>query len=510
MRPGASSTEPSAIVTKGSGQAWKLLIGVGIIAVLVAVSLIFFKPEPTPLENAVALIKSNRHAAALPILEEIARKQPENHDIFPWLAEGYLRTDRLAEGRTALDTSLKLKLPCDVTVPVILSYSTYYESKNDYSEAEKLFESAQGVCPEPELLVGKANLYMHWSQFEADQGQIINALDHIQKAYQLLPESEPIRAAIPHRASELYRQVAAMAETDEKDDQKAIRLLEQSLQMSDEPATRMSLGNIFQRLGNKPKAIEHYQAVARADANNLEARHRLIDLYLETDNVPGAQQALLELTEREKSIENFDLLANLSLKIGNYAVAVRALEDAIVLRPKDMPLLTKLEKALLEWNTQLIKQGKTEESASVKGHAERVAQLIKDIQEEDEKNRKIADKAADTAPLGPGVPPVSLIASRIWLAKGSLTPEGEIRLKNISGAPVTDLALTVVFYDNTTRKKNGSVTVPLASESYPIQPGATKTMYFSSPNIFRREHQLAVIIFWNNRLLRELPVVKER
>ena len=93
----------------------------------------------------------------------------------------------------------------------------------------------------------------------------------------------------------------------------------------------------------------------------------------------------------------------------------------------------------------------------------------------------------------------------------SLTPEGQIVVKNISDKPIDDLALTVAFYDNTVKRNMGVISVPVASPaSEPLAPGTKRTLYFSSPNIANSDHHLAVIIYFNGRLLKELPVVKQR
>src|SRR5690606_33087264 len=113
------------------------------------------------------------------------------------------------------------------------------------------------------------------------------------------------------------------------------------------------------RTGKSKKAIENYDFVAEQDPNNLEVRHHLIDLLLEAKDFQKAQEALTELTDREKSLENYELLADINLKIGNYAGAVRALEEATALRPS-VPLLEKLRSSLLAWSGVLASEKKTQ------------------------------------------------------------------------------------------------------------------------------------------------------
>ncbi len=147
---------------------------------------------------------------------------------------------------------------------------------------------------------------------------------------------------------------------------KAAALLETALKVSDEPITRMNLALIYTQLGNIDGAIHNYDLVSKADPNNLDARHHLITLLCEKNDFQAAQTALIELTDKERSVENYVLLANLDSKLNNYAGAVRALEDALDLGDKP-ELLKQLEGVLLDWSQKLLKDGKREESASVKG-----------------------------------------------------------------------------------------------------------------------------------------------
>lgn len=469
----------------------------------------YMHPPETPFARAVNMVKQGKTAAALPLLEQLSLTHPDNPAVFPWLAQCYLRTDRIAEGRTALDTALRLKLPGQQLAPVVLEYANYYESKDDFAEAEKLYQSAAKVCSDKDLAEGRCRLYLGWSEDDITQGQWAEAVRHLELANANPDElTEPLKSSVTHKLSAAYRQLAVIAELKDHNEKLARNLLEKSLRVSDEPAARMALAAMCAKQGDADKAIENYQKVAESDPNNLEARHRLIELLLEKKDFENAQIALTELTDKEKSLENFQLLASLDLKLGNYAGAVRAYEDACDMNPK-VELLKQLEAVLLQWHDALVRDKKLDQAASIKGHADRISEQIAELTKDKEKDNKNANLTIN--PNDPNSPPIALVSSRTWLAKGSLTPEGEIKIHNISGQPVTDLTLTAVFFDNTTKRAAGTVALPVAStQSAPFASDASRSLYFSCPNIVKTDHQLAVIIFWKGRFLKEFPVVKQQ
>ena len=331
-----------------------------------------------------------------------------------------------------------------------------------------------------------------------------DAIHHLQLADSLSPGmEESLKATIPHKLASCYRRLAAICEVEENNDKEAIQLLEKSLSVSDEPLTRMALAAIYTRLGKTQKAIENYQAVSQEDPNNLEVRHHLIELLLEKKDFEKAQEALADLTDKERSVENFELLAEINLKTGNYAGAVRALEEASSLRATP-ELLRKLRDTLLSWHDLLISEKKLQEATSVKGHAERVSEQLALLAPDEEK-----ETAGDSDKMwDPKGSPVAIVFARTWLEKGSLTPEGKIKIRNVTGQNISELSLTAVFYDNTSRRRAGKIELPVASEARPFPAGEEKWLYFSSPHTIRPDHQLAVIILWNGRFLREFPVVK--
>lgn len=490
--------------TASSYNFLRLLV---VLLFLVVVGLLLsriLKPAETPLTQAQALIRAGKAAAALPILEQISATHPEDHGVFPLLAQGYLSTDRVAEGRIALDTALKMELPSKDLMPAVLSYTTYYTRKGDFAEADKLLQSVASFCPAETLNSERAQLYYDWGETCLAQNNLEDAVAHYQDANKLLSFTfEPLRSLIPHRLSEGLRRQAALAETNEQNDQKAIALLEKSLESSDEPGTRMLLANLYDKNENTEKALENYQKVVEEDKNNLEARHQLIDLLIEKGDYDNAQNALVELTDQEKSVENYQQLVTVDLALKNYAGAVHALEDACALSHKP-ELLKQLLTVLNDWWAALTKEKKLEEAASVKGHADRVAELLAEMTQADKDKALASQKLGD---IGPGV---ALVYSRTWLAQGSVTPEGEIKIKNISGKPLTDLTLSAVFFDNTAKHNTGTVNLPVVTpNSQPFKADDSRTLYFSCPNIVKTDHQLAVLLFWKGHFLKEFPIVKQ-
>jgi tetratricopeptide (TPR) repeat protein len=494
--------------TAGGFKRWGWTVATLAIILLAIALFRFWKPPETAFDHAVALIKQGKAAAALPVLEQLSTQHPAPPAVYPWLAQGYLSTDRIAEGRIALDTALRVGLSPQELVPSVLLFANYYQRKGDFEEAEKLLQCVPSNLIREDL----ARFYVDWADSELNHNNLEGAVKHLEIASSFASSiSGPLQALIPHRLSEGYRRLAAVAEQNENDEPKAMALLEKSVRTNDEPATRMLLASLYNRNNMPDKAIESYRVVVAVDKNNLEARHHLIDLLLAKNDYDGAQKALVELTDKEKSVENCQQLAAADLKLNNYAGAVHALEDAYELH-QNPDLLHQLLDVLNDWTVLLLKQKKVQEANSVQGHASRVQELLAKIAKDEKAERDAeADKANALAnKYDPSMPPIILSSSRIWLATGSVTPEGEIKIKNISGANVGDLTLKAVFYDKTAKKAAGSVTLPVATpNSVPFKANDTRTLYFSCPSTVKTDHQLAVILMWKNRLLKEFPVVKQ-
>lgn len=505
-----------------SKKPFVMLVSVVVLLALAVWGYFLVKDRETPLDGAVKLVRANKAASAVPALEELARETPVDPNVYPWLAQAYLATDRIAEGRTALDTAFRLRANSDVCAPVVDRFSLYYQNVGQFAEAQRLYASALKVLPLKALALGQAQMCLSWAErdlqakvktddagekFAAGIAHLSTAQESLKLFNGQLSEISTLKGIVSHRLAEAYRLQAAWVQLQKKDNQEAIMLLEKSLEVSDESRTHILLADLYVVARLPLKAIEHLQVASNQDSNNLEIRHKLLELLLAQKNIEAAQQALTELVDREKSFENFELLANLNLKLNDFPGAIRALEEASNMNPKPQ-LLKELLRILNLYAAQLMLEKKTQEAIAVKGHAERIADKLA-LATRDDKKDELPKSQGDG--WSPGNPPVAIIASRNWLYLGSPTPEGEIRIKNVSPEPVTDLSLTAVYIDHTSKVKCGTVTMPVASStSQPFAPQAQRTLYFSCPNIVKEDHHLGVMIFWRGKFLKEFPVVKQR
>ena len=160
---------------------------------------------------------------------------------------------------------------------------------------------------------------------------------------------------------------------------------------------------------------------------------------------------------------------------------------------------------MLDWANQLQAHHNSRQANSVKGHALRINDEIAKLTKEEEK--KLESSAAN---LTQANVPINIVSSKIWLAKGSLTPEAEIKIQNTSSFDILDINLQAYFYDNTLKKNYGCVSLPIVNyQSMKFLKGSYKTLYFSCPNTIKPDNKVSVIIFWKNHLLKEFPVNKE-
>ncbi len=509
MSTQATPTEAQEPATKSGGTWLRTILIIVVICVAAYATYEYTRPKETEFIKAVKMIKHGKAASAIPVLEKLTHEDPDNINVYPWLAQSYLACERYAEGRTALDTALRFKLSAEELAPSIQAFAEYYQRRGDHEEAEKLYQSVMKRHSGRSFDLGRAKLYIAWAEKEIADDKLNDAIFHLQQADKLAKGlDESISATIPLKLSDCYRRLAGIAEHNNRDDKEAIRLLEQSLSVCDEPLTRVLLAAIYARTGAKDKAIENYDFVSKEDPNNLEVRHRLIELLLEKKDYEKAQVALSELTDKEKSVEDYELLADVNLKIRNYAGAVRALEEANGLRPS-VPLLEKLRDALFSWSDLLASQKKNQEAISVKGHAARVSEQLAELKGVEDDTDEEGEPTEKPVGWDPEKPPITIVFSRNWLAKDSLTPEGKIKIKNITGAPITDLTLSAVFFDNTSRKRNGTIMLPVTSPSSPaFETDGERWLYFSCPQTVKYDHQLAVLIIWKGKFLKEFPVAK--
>jgi tetratricopeptide (TPR) repeat protein len=372
----------TALLTKS------FLVVILVLAVAALVSY-WLKPPFTKFEQARNLIRAGKAARAVPILEDLQRRNPDDTSFLPWLAKGYLACDRLAEGRAALDKAIKLRVPPEKITNAVLAYSTYYQNNGDFTQAESLLDWAKPYCQIGEIQLAKAKLYLEWASQCESAGRTDEAIEKLEFAHSLIPEivsnnsiadSQTYATIISNRLSQTLKREAAVFETRRKSNVQAIACLNKSLKITDLPSTRLQLADLYRQNGQRQDAIALLRQVIKNDANNLAAKHALIGLLTETKNLSGAKQALKELMKNEPGAENYQLLAKLESKVGNYSQAATALEEAISLKQGDLNLLKNLESVLIKWADSLAARGNLKECVLVKASAAKVRAKVADIE----------------------------------------------------------------------------------------------------------------------------------
>ncbi len=459
----------------------------------------------TPFDTALIYLNHGKAALALDIYEQQEKLHPEDSSLLPYLALSYLRCDRLAEARTALDTALKLNLDSAYLTNSVLEFAKYYQNKEDYTEAENLLLGASIDNESKDLDTQKGLLYYNWALNDLGKTNYDLAIKHLNEASQYKSSlANNIRQNINNKLSQCYRNLGLISQGQDNNLNKAIDLYEKSLSYNNDPLTHYNLANLYLQIKNNKKAIENYRIVINADPDNLDARQKLIDLLIQKNDYMSAKENLEKLLEKEKCLDNYLLLAKINQQLNNYPGCVKALEDAISLKPK-LDIYLKLRDVLNNWASTLTQHHNLREANSVKGHALRISEVIVKLTKEEEKKLE-----AQTAILNSNLPPINIVYSKIWLSKGSLTPEGEIKIQNTSTFDILDLGLQAYFYDNTVKKNYGCITLPIVtSATKKFVKGSYKTLYFSSPNTINPDNKVSVIIFWKNHLLKEFPITKE-
>ncbi len=478
------------------------------LALLITVCFISYRvinSPKNPLDMASVYLNQGKAALAIDILEKLAKNNPQNFNLLPYLALSYLRCDRLAEARTALDTALKLDLDTPFLTKVILEFARYYELKHDFNEAENLLLDASIDDESKELDSQKGLLYYNWAQNDLLQNNYDLAIKHLNEASQYKASlANNIKQNINVKLAYCYRNLGLICQIKENNINKAIDFFERSLSYNNDPLSHYDLANLYLQIKNINKAQENYRIVVKDDPNNLAALQKLIDLLVDQKDYKLAKENLVKLLEKEKCVENYLKLAKINLALDNYPGAVKAYEDAVSLKPR-LDILIKLHEVLLDWANQLQAHHNSRQANSVKGHALRINDEIAKLTKEEEK--KLESSAAN---LTQANVPINIVSSKIWLAKGSLTPEAEIKIQNTSSFDILDINLQAYFYDNTLKKNYGCVSLPIVNyQSMKFLKGSYKTLYFSCPNTINPDNKVSVIIFWKNHLLKEFPINKE-
>jgi tetratricopeptide (TPR) repeat protein len=159
------------------------------------------------------LIKQNKAAAAVPMLERLAIKHPDEPDVHPWLAQGYLATQRYAEARTELDTAIRLHVSPKSLSPMIQAFTNYYQIRGDFQDAEKLYQAAVRIGLKDNIMSERSRFYIAYADHDLQSEKYDEAAKHLQLAQELCTGlDEETQKGIKIRQADCLRRMAALAE----------------------------------------------------------------------------------------------------------------------------------------------------------------------------------------------------------------------------------------------------------------------------------------------------------
>lgn len=236
---------------------------------------------------------------AIPIYEEILKKDEDNHAAAYELARAYMAQETFDKAVRYAKTAIDLE-PANVWYQQFLA--GLYQEIGQNEEAAKIYERL--VKQEPE----KEEYYYKWAYFLVRA----NEIDRAVKVYDQLESRIGVTEEVIRRKHALYLGMG--------DAKKAVRELERLIEAY--PANEEYLhllAGFFEEIGEKEKARETYQRILEADPDNAKAK---LALAGNPDKSSGDRQYLESLKPvfRQPDVD-------IDLKIKNIMPLIRKVAD---------------------------------------------------------------------------------------------------------------------------------------------------------------------------------------
>lgn len=283
---------------------------------------------PTLLLTGANELKLNHATAAQGYLNAYLEQRPDDLFARKLLAQALLKTDLPAEAAAAL--APMLRSGSQDAQALVLAGEANLRNK-DFKTAQQHFEQAAAILPK------EATLHLSLGLARLGQGQYAKAVDELERATALDPGSEQAVLYLVRTEISMKRYDKALA---------AIRLFH--AQKKDSAAVRNLEGSVYLLQNNAAAARAAFEQALVLQPGQLTALMNLAQLDLQEKQPEAARKRFVSVLAQDKQhVGAMRALAELATRQGQGEEAVRWLEQATAVQPKDSDLRMRLAQAYL-------------------------------------------------------------------------------------------------------------------------------------------------------------------
>lgn len=283
---------------------------------------------PTLLLTGANELRLNNAVAAQGYLNAYLEQRPDDLFARKLLAQSLLKTNMPAEAAAAL--APMLRSGSKDAQALVLAGEANLRNK-DFKTAQQQFEQAAAILPR------EATLHLSLGLTRLGQGQYAKAVEELERATALDPGSEQAALYLVRTEISMKRYDKALA---------AIAAFHAS--KKDSAQVRNLEGSVHLLQNNRAAARSAFEKALQLQPGQLTALMNLAQLDLAEQQPEAARKRFASVLEHDKNhVGAMKALAELATRQGQGADAVRWLEQATAVQPKDTDLRMRLAHAYL-------------------------------------------------------------------------------------------------------------------------------------------------------------------
>lgn len=265
---------------------------------------------------------------AIEAYRKAVSKEPSMELAWVTLAEIY---DKTGKDSAAADAQMKLFVLNGVKyISNLVSAGKIYEKQKRYSEAKKAYYAYIQKKPTDEICIRLAHLEFA----DNNHGEVIKLLQNVSPSLIEMKEADIL--AESYISTNQYSKALPYLDYILKKNPKDLRALELTAMM-------------HEKNNNLTGAIDLYKRYLLMNQNNKDIAFHVVELYQKNNNIDGAiTQLMSNIKVFPSDFRNFNLLARLYVKKGNWNSAVPYISKALLFKEASDDLILMLASAQLK------------------------------------------------------------------------------------------------------------------------------------------------------------------